>query len=83
MSTLLKDTGIGCFTCNSLEEKVRIGLNRCKTDNALNCGNCSYCFLKNEEENDITKCTSALAADAEEFINSILGNKAHFIGVIE
>jgi len=48
MSTLDVKTGIGNET--RLEDKVRVGLSLCKTNCALNCGNCPYVFLKKEVE---------------------------------
>ena len=78
MSTLGVKTGIGNET--RLEDKVRIGLSLCKTNCALNCGNCPYVFLKNERYNDISACTSALVGDAEEYINLLLGNRVTVYG---
>ena len=73
-------TGIGNET--SLQDKVRIGLSLCKTNCVLNCGNCPYVFLKNENNNDISGCTSALARDAEEYINSLLENRITVHGAL-
>ena len=78
MSTLGQKTGIGCYT--SLEEKVRYGLRCCRKNNPISCGNCPYEFLKNDDTEDISDCTSALAGDAEEYIDQLLGNKLRFIG---
>lgn len=59
---------------HSIEYKVRYGLHLCKSNCALTCGNCPYYNLKNEINNDISKCTSELAKDAEQYINSLCGN---------
>lgn len=69
MSTLGTKTGIGDYFM--LGDKVLAGLWRCNRDNPLDCGNCPYCFLKDDEKSDITKCTSALVGDAIEFIRSL------------
>ena len=84
MSSIGTKTGIGdFFGQEGLRDKVRIGLNLCKTNCVLNCGNCPYSLLKDDENNDISKCTSTLAADAEEFINSLIGNKIIVRGIYE
>lgn len=80
MSTLGQNTGIGCYT--SLEEKVRNGLSRCKTNNPINCGNCPYVFLKDDEAQNVDHCTTALAGDAEELIDGLIGNKIVVFGVM-
>ena len=77
MVTVCTKTGIGNET--SIQAKVRIGLSLCKTNCVLNCGNCPYVFLKDENDNDISGCTSALARDTEECINSLLENSINFI----
>lgn len=58
----------------SIEYNVRYGLHLCKSNCALTCGNCPYYKFKDEINNDISKCTSALAKDAEQYINSLCGN---------
>lgn len=74
MSSIGTKTGIGSEI--GLQNKVRIGLSLCKTNCALNCGNCPYVFLKDEKNNDVSACTSALIRDAEELINTLLGNSS-------
>lgn len=78
MSTLGQKTGIGYYT--SLEDKVRYGLRCCRKNNPLSCGNCPYVLLKNDDAEDISGCTSALAGDAEEYIDQLRGNKLYFMG---
>ena len=80
MSTVCTKMGIGDI--KSLQDKVRIGLSLCKTNCALNCGNCPYVFFKDEKNNDVSKCTSALARDTEEYINSLLGNSITVYGAL-
>ena len=80
MVTVFTKTGIGNTT--SLQDKVRIGLSLCKTNCVLNCGNCPYIFLKDENNSDISRCTSALARDAEECINSLLVNSITVYGAL-
>lgn len=80
MSTIGIKTGIGSE--KKLQDKVRIGLSLCKTNCPLNCGNCPYVFLKDENNNDVSACTSALARDAEEYINSLLGNSITVYGAL-
>ena len=82
MSSVGTNTGIGHYTNLDLLEKVRIGLSLCKTDCAFNCGNCPYYYLKNEKIGDISKCTSALAKDAEEYIDSLIGDSIKVVGAI-
>lgn len=64
----------------TLEERVRIGINVCKTNCALNCGRCPYYDLKDEENNSVDACTSALMADTEKFIDKLLGNSIYVYG---
>ena len=75
MSTLGIKTGVGTYF--RLGEKVMNGLECCAKNNALSCGNCPYCFLKDEEKEDVTKCTSALNSDALEYIRDIYKVKAN------
>lgn len=63
-----------------LQERVRMGLNLCKTNSALNCGRCPYYSEKDEDNKIIDDCTSELAADAEELINKLIGNKIYVYG---